>query len=360
MFNQGSEQVFEDAKVNKRDIKATGFTAGPSYAEVVRKSTTKFRHNSLESKDRVETMKWAEDSHDVTEMSLSEAKSYGKHVFIGGIMDKCDNSSISASMGEFKGILLHCWCEEFFKRLGWAVGEPLLVEEELLSREKLDRGKVLVLIPFIQRCPASIKVSTERLSYPILVSSIGHRIVNYKLDRVAAIISVTNQKSVEKAASVKMDSQNNLVLANCVGVGKVGNNGRGSIEKFKDEDGISKSLNDKGKGISRNYLRRLSNVPLIHNGKMNLDKKKGIMHGIGIGPVRIVILLLLLKVRRANLFTSQRKLAVQFQAESKVRQSSSDNSYSHVAETLLQHDAIDENMPVVEGVKDGMKASSKK
>ncbi|KAK4846136.1 hypothetical protein QYF36_013487 [Acer negundo] len=211
MFNQGSEQVFEDAKVNKRDIKATGFTAGPSYADVVRKSTTKFRHNSLESKDRVETMKWAEDSHD---------------------------------------------------------------------------------------------------------------------DKVAAIISVTNQKSVEKAASVKMDSQNNLVLANCVGVGKVGNNGRGSIEKFKDEDGISKSLNDK---------------------------------------VRIVILLLLLKVRRANLFTSQRKLAqvlyrkaVQFQAESKVRQSSSDNSYSHVAETLLQHDAIDENMPVVEGVKDGMKASSKK
>ena len=48
---------------------------------------------------------------------------------------------------EFGGIPLDCWCEDLFKRLGWAVGETLMIEEETLDRSTLANGRVLVLIP---------------------------------------------------------------------------------------------------------------------------------------------------------------------------------------------------------------------
>ncbi|KAK1554877.1 hypothetical protein Q3G72_018635 [Acer saccharum] len=38
---------------------------------------------------------------------------------------------------EFSGIPLNCWCEDFFRRLGWAVGETLLIEEETVDRSSL-------------------------------------------------------------------------------------------------------------------------------------------------------------------------------------------------------------------------------
>ncbi|KAK0597186.1 hypothetical protein LWI29_022715 [Acer saccharum] len=73
------------------------------------------------------------------------------------------------SWAEFRGIPLHCWCEEFFKRLGWAVGEPLLVDEETLKRKKLDYGKILVLIPYGQSCPDGIKVISGSSSFSVAV-----------------------------------------------------------------------------------------------------------------------------------------------------------------------------------------------
>ncbi|KAK2635502.1 hypothetical protein Ddye_030294 [Dipteronia dyeriana] len=54
---------------------------------------------------------------------------------------------------EFRGVPVQCWSEEFFMRLGWAVGEPLLIEEEIVNRYLLCRGRVLVLIPYGLRCP---------------------------------------------------------------------------------------------------------------------------------------------------------------------------------------------------------------
>ncbi|KAK3221696.1 hypothetical protein Dsin_008721 [Dipteronia sinensis] len=70
---------------------------------------------------------------------------------------------------EFRGIPLQCWCDEFFRSLGWMVGEPLMVEEETANRTKLDCGRVLVLIPTGQNCPSFIKVVTEKSSFTIKV-----------------------------------------------------------------------------------------------------------------------------------------------------------------------------------------------
>ena len=82
---------------------------------------------------------------------------------------------------EFGGIPLDCWCEEFFKRLSWAVGETLLIEEETLERSTLANGRVLVLIPYGQKCPDVIKVVSRNRSFSINVredpDSIKHKMI---------------------------------------------------------------------------------------------------------------------------------------------------------------------------------------
>ncbi|KAK3205564.1 hypothetical protein Dsin_019610 [Dipteronia sinensis] len=86
--------------------------------------------------------------------------------FVGGwsndITPQCRLSWI-----EFRGIPLNVWCEEFFLKLGWAVGEVLLVEEETVNREILCRGKTLTLIPNGRSCPQIVKVVVGRNSFSV-------------------------------------------------------------------------------------------------------------------------------------------------------------------------------------------------
>ncbi|KAK4856040.1 hypothetical protein QYF36_013530 [Acer negundo] len=56
-----------------------------------------------------------------------------------------------------------------FCAVGWAIGEPFLIEDETLHREKLFRGKILVLIPFGHRCPSVIKVATGKSNFTVSV-----------------------------------------------------------------------------------------------------------------------------------------------------------------------------------------------
>ncbi|KAK3205575.1 hypothetical protein Dsin_019621 [Dipteronia sinensis] len=68
---------------------------------------------------------------------------------------------------EFRGIPLNVWCEEFFLKLGWAVGEVLLVEEETVNREILCRGRTLTLIPNGRSCPQIVKVVVGGNSFSV-------------------------------------------------------------------------------------------------------------------------------------------------------------------------------------------------
>ena len=73
------------------------------------------------------------------------------------------------SWKEFRGVPLDCWCEDFFKRLGWAIGEPLMIEKDTLDRSNLVSGRVLVLIPYNHKCPQVVKVDTRRSSFLVSI-----------------------------------------------------------------------------------------------------------------------------------------------------------------------------------------------
>ncbi|KAK1572029.1 hypothetical protein Q3G72_026490 [Acer saccharum] len=45
------------------------------------------------------------------------------------------------------GIPLRCWLESFFRKIGRTLGEPLVVDNETVLRSRLDRGRLLALIP---------------------------------------------------------------------------------------------------------------------------------------------------------------------------------------------------------------------
>ncbi|KAK3218657.1 hypothetical protein Dsin_012627 [Dipteronia sinensis] len=70
---------------------------------------------------------------------------------------------------EFGGVPLDCWCKDLFNRLGWAVGETVLIEEETMDRTTLANGIVLVLIPYGQKCPDVVKVITEKRTFSVVV-----------------------------------------------------------------------------------------------------------------------------------------------------------------------------------------------
>lgn len=42
---------------------------------------------------------------------------------------------------------MSCWEESFFMMLGRQIGDPLWIEKEITSRTRLDKGKILILIP---------------------------------------------------------------------------------------------------------------------------------------------------------------------------------------------------------------------
>ena len=58
------------------------------------------------------------------------------------------------------GVSLSCWCSSFFKNLSHTIEEPLLIEEEIVLRRRLDRRRIPMLIPFDKPCMSKIKVET--------------------------------------------------------------------------------------------------------------------------------------------------------------------------------------------------------
>ncbi|KAK3223404.1 hypothetical protein Dsin_010429 [Dipteronia sinensis] len=204
-FNKGAE---------KSDEKHESFSPGPSFAKVVRR-TQKVNVNKG-SEEKVEEVKWDVGMKDerwlkfcavgvlkvFSDMSpvikrlgnITTSTFYlgdknilwlfqsikDREVFVRNrfLWEDCFSSVGGWSMAvtpqsrmswvEFRGIPLHCWCEDFFMRLGWALGEPLLVEEDTLKRRRLDRAMVLVLMPYSVRCPEKIKVVIGNRPFSVL------------------------------------------------------------------------------------------------------------------------------------------------------------------------------------------------
>ncbi|KAK3188430.1 hypothetical protein Dsin_027991 [Dipteronia sinensis] len=71
------------------------------------------------------------------------------------------------------GIPLCYWNQIFFQKLRWLIGEPLLINEETLSRSRLDKGRLLVLIPNDQPYSCINKVVVGNGSFEVKVVEDG-------------------------------------------------------------------------------------------------------------------------------------------------------------------------------------------
>ncbi|KAK3228533.1 hypothetical protein Dsin_000414 [Dipteronia sinensis] len=68
-----------------------------------------------------------------------------------------------------KDIPITCWSQAFFMKLGWQIGEPLLVDDNTENVVHLDKGRVLVLIPHQQPVSAKVKIVGGTRTYVVKV-----------------------------------------------------------------------------------------------------------------------------------------------------------------------------------------------
>ncbi|KAK3228216.1 hypothetical protein Dsin_008078 [Dipteronia sinensis] len=68
------------------------------------------------------------------------------------------------------GAPLPCWNSRFFLKLGMQLGEPVYVEENTQSMRRLDRGRVLVLVPHEWKCPLKIDVVLGGKCFDVQIS----------------------------------------------------------------------------------------------------------------------------------------------------------------------------------------------
>ncbi|KAK3200495.1 hypothetical protein Dsin_023910 [Dipteronia sinensis] len=104
--------------------------------------------------------------------SFSEAETFARSRFL---WDDCFNSVNSWSMEnntftrlawfDFTWVPLNCWCKEFFKTIGGSFGEVVPVEEETLLRKRLDRGRVLIIMPQEKASRESVHVKEDRFFF---------------------------------------------------------------------------------------------------------------------------------------------------------------------------------------------------
>ncbi|KAK2662820.1 hypothetical protein Ddye_001394 [Dipteronia dyeriana] len=64
---------------------------------------------------------------------------------------------------DINGVPLCFWDQKLFMKLGWMIGEPLLVDEETCSRNRFDRVRILVLLPFNHHCCCDMNVAWEEV-----------------------------------------------------------------------------------------------------------------------------------------------------------------------------------------------------
>ncbi|KAK1559313.1 hypothetical protein Q3G72_013129 [Acer saccharum] len=67
------------------------------------------------------------------------------------------------------GVPVRFWKKAFFINIVRLFGDPILVDEDTLFKKRLEKGRMLVLIPYCQSCPNKIKVSVGNDNNNVLV-----------------------------------------------------------------------------------------------------------------------------------------------------------------------------------------------
>ncbi|KAK3169114.1 hypothetical protein Dsin_000095 [Dipteronia sinensis] len=65
------------------------------------------------------------------------------------------------------GVPIRFWNEAFFNKAGQKLGEMVMIEEETILKKRLDRGKILVLLPINHSCPDLIKVKVGPIKHKV-------------------------------------------------------------------------------------------------------------------------------------------------------------------------------------------------
>ncbi|TXG62753.1 hypothetical protein EZV62_009747 [Acer yangbiense] len=402
-------RISEDVRYFNRVYSDTKISTGPSYAEVVKSSTRETKPNGLKEKDRIDRMeflKWDVDAHDSSWLqfcAVGVLKSFSDITpVVRGLREDgyklllftevirilyAITPQSRLSWIELRGIPLNCWCDDFFKSLGWMVEESLTVEEETLNRSKLNCGRVLVLIPTSQSCPGSIKVVTGNASFQIKVREDLNPINSNWISKWLGIgkgkysdsLSFGRDNLVDIQGIEEEDRVANLKKTiNC----KAGFNEDNMIGGFKKQKGAGGGLKKviiKGKGIMRKNMYHNQNVPLIHNGNLVLDKNRDskvgkvwtsddngssffveseesqfLKHPIIIGESSKYVLS---QLKGGNIVID---LGNGLDQEKNSKNSSSGNSFSHISETLFHQSATEEEDHILTMGRERKKASSKR
>ncbi|KAK3189697.1 hypothetical protein Dsin_029258 [Dipteronia sinensis] len=170
------------------------------------------------------------------------------------------------------GAPLSCWDEGFFKEVGGRVGETLVVEEATARRQRLDRGRILALVPREKSGSGTIKVEDPQA---------GNNENRGAADVTEMVYSSEKNISENRGKGQwvrKLEDQN----FHKKGKRKDKNDGEEvkhfHIELIGDkvaDDGCDKGCADKGKGswVGRPKMKhmRIQN----QNVKLIIDEKKG-------------------------------------------------------------------------------------
>ncbi|KAK1565021.1 hypothetical protein Q3G72_016922 [Acer saccharum] len=150
---------------------------GSSYVEVARGAVNGTYSNDgnvmqrevLSGKAGVEVVHWDKESNYNSWLkfcAVGVLKSFSdvSHV-IHGLM----TGKYSLAIDHYGRITSQQLADELFMRIGWAIGDPLLIANKNIHRVSLYKGKVLILIPKSHRCPEVIKVVTGKKSFSVSV-----------------------------------------------------------------------------------------------------------------------------------------------------------------------------------------------
>ena len=66
-----------------------------------------------------------------------------------------------------EGTPLNFWSDSFFFKVGWMIGEPLLIDEDTSKKKRLDKGRILVLVNKFVSVSSKIAVKAGNISFQI-------------------------------------------------------------------------------------------------------------------------------------------------------------------------------------------------
>ncbi|KAI9200256.1 hypothetical protein LWI28_004988 [Acer negundo] len=185
------------------------------------------------------------------------------------------------------GVPLRCWSESFFKKIGWSIGEPLVVEEDTLSRSKLDRGRLLVLIPFSVVAPKKNRVVEENQVFEVKIYEDNNPVYHLWLENHLGLTRKGGGKNSKRNTS--------MVTVTLVGME---NEERESDTSEHGEKGKFGLPSDSRKAGDRCFLKlgsgRCMDVVPTHNRfkgkdevKISTSRRRPILNAVGYGSINL-------------------------------------------------------------------------